>query len=134
MKWFKKPIPSKVEFAKQTGSLLTLEGVVSFEAGDALMTGVRGERWPIQRTRFEATYELIPPTRMGENGPYLKKHMLVEARQATQEERVHLPGGNGPLRARVEDWVLTAPDGHQWVVANDIFIETYQVAKPVITN
>jgi hypothetical protein len=125
MKYLKKLIPAQVEFAKEAGSLSTLEGDVAYFPGDALMTGVKGEHWPIRRARFEATYEPMPPTRMGENGVYLKTPMPVTARQAYSEEKVSLPDTQGILKARAGDWILTSEDGHQWVVADDIFRDSY---------
>ena len=129
MRFVKKPIPVLVEFASTAGEIQSLEGPVRYAPGDALMTGAAGEHWPISRIRFEATYDPVPPTHMGENGIYLKKRILIEARQATQEERISLAEERGILIARAGDWVVTAPDGHEWVVANDIFLETYEVAE-----
>lgn len=106
--------------------LETLEGPIAFEVGDALMTGIKGERWPIRLPRFEEIYAPVPPTRMGENGRYLKKPMPVSARQTKIDEIVNLGGDRGVLQAKAGDWILTADDGRQWVVANDIFLATYQ--------
>jgi len=129
MRYTKKPIPVIVDFAKESGEMQTLEGVVRFQAGDALMTGISGERWPIARKRFEETYSpLNPPLKMGESGLYLKKPMLVEARQVTSEQTVQLPGDTGSLLAKPGDWILESEDGHIWVVADAIFIQTYQPA------
>ena len=126
MKYIKRPIPIQVEFAQEAGTIQTLEGPVAFERGDALMMGIKGERWPIRRARFEETYVPIPPTRMGENGKYHKKPMPVSARQTTIDETVDLGGDRGVLLAKLGDWILTADDGRRWVVANDIFLVTYQ--------
>lgn len=129
MQYMKRPIPIDVEFASHAGTLQTLEGEVGYEAGDALMTGVKGERWPIRRQRFESTYAPVAPTQMGESGQYLKKPVEVSARQAKGVETIELQAGAGTLQARPGDWIVTAPDGHQWVVANDIFHATYQQSK-----
>lgn len=37
----------------------TLEGMMRFERGDVLITGVTGEIYPCKRGIFEATYEVI---------------------------------------------------------------------------
>lgn len=129
MKYLKKPIPVMVEFAQQSGELKTLEGSVRYEAGDALMTGAVGEHWPISRSCFEATYDPIPPTRMGEKGNYMKKPTPIHARQAAEEERITLTEGKGILLAKVGDWIVTDPAGHQWVVADEIFSQTYQITE-----
>lgn len=129
MKYIKKAIPVQVEFAVDAGAIETLEGSVTYSPGDALMTGAIGEHWPIRRARFETTYDPIPPTLMGKSGTYLKKTIPVEARQAHTEEKISLPEGQGILLAHAGDWILTDPDGHQWVVANEIFAATYQTVE-----
>lgn len=40
----------------------TLEGVMRFERGEMLITGVKGEIYPCKPDIFEATYELVEPT------------------------------------------------------------------------
>lgn len=127
MKAVKKPIPTQVNFADSDGSVDTLEGTVAFWAGDAIVTGVTGERWPISRSIFEQTYEAVSPGLAGKDGPYLKKLLVVDARKVHFEERVTLSGGAGILRARPGDWLLTAPDGSRWVVAGDVFAKTYEL-------
>ena len=56
---------------------------------------------------------------------FVGQPLVVDARQAISEERVHLRRGEGVLQARPGDWVVTAPDGGQWVVEQDIFAQTY---------
>lgn len=38
----------------------TLEGVMVGDAGDYLCQGPAGEKWPVKRAIFEATYEEVP--------------------------------------------------------------------------
>src|SRR3546814_16373178 len=113
------------EFAAANGVLNTREGAVSYREGDAIMTGPSGERWPISRSRFDATYE--PATAAEGAGWYCKRPLVVDARQAIKEERVLLRRGEGVLQARPGDWVVTATAGRQWVVGQDIFAQTYRL-------
>ncbi len=55
----KKPVPVKVEFATEDGVMQTKEGPVRYEKGQAILTGVQGERWPMPRERLEATYNIV---------------------------------------------------------------------------
>src|SRR3546814_1291431 len=90
----------QVEFAAANGVLNTREGAVSYREGDAIMTGPSGERWPISRSRFDATYE--PATAAEGAGWYCKRPLVVDARQAIKEERVLLRRGAGEIgRAHV---------------------------------
>jgi hypothetical protein len=127
VKAVKKPIPVQVEFASVSSEIQTEEGPVQCASGDALMTGAAGERWPIGRNRFEAIYEPLAPTRMGENGAYLKKIETVDAQQTTTEVEIDLGPSHGTLRAKPGDWIVTSNDGHRWVVASDIFQNTYEI-------
>lgn len=127
MKAVKKPIPVQVEFASASAEIQTEEGPVQCASGDALMTGAAGERWPIERRRFEATYEPVAPIRMGENGAYLKKIETVDAQQTATEVEIDLGPSQGTLRAKPGDWIVTSNDGHRWVVASDIFQKTYDI-------
>src|SRR5471030_3521605 len=45
-----------VQFAEKPGSLMSLEGPNRYAPGDALITGVTGERWVVSRDRFDAKY------------------------------------------------------------------------------
>jgi len=127
MHFKKKPVKVSIQFAEQGGALTTLEGVVKYDSGDALATGVSNERWPILRSRFEKTYAPIPPTKMGENGWYSKKPILVKAYQVKEGTEIPLSNGLGILNAKKDDWVVSDNKGARWVVANTIFLETYEL-------
>ena len=115
-----------VEFAKSNGELTTLEGIVKYAAGDALVTGARNERWPIPRMQFDATYAECAGTLKGENGLYIKKPLIVSAYQCSVSSSVALPDGSGTLNALRGDWIVSANANSRWVVAGDIFRETYE--------
>lgn len=121
----KKPIPQKVSFALAEGEIKTLEGPVSFQKGDALVTGSVGEQWPITIATFEATYEPTEDFQMGVDGTYVKKFMRVRARQVDRTTTIGLSQQRGTLFAKAGDWVVTDHNGKQWVVANQIFLDTY---------
>jgi hypothetical protein len=128
MHYVKIRLPTQVEIASDDGVLTTLEGDVSYKAGDALMTGVQGERWPISSAKFELTYEPVPPTVMGNSGSYVKKRIVVEAVQMDQPFAVTIRDGQSILKGNAGDWVVSSPDGSQWVVADSIFKKTYTFA------
>jgi hypothetical protein len=128
VKYVRKCIPVSVRFAIEAGVTQTLEGPVRHLVGDAVLTGVSGEHWPISRQRFEDTYEPMGTTPMGSDGLYMKRPLIVSARQTDVAEVVALTDSESTLKARPGDWIVNAPDGGRWVVANDIFQETYVVA------
>lgn len=130
MKVIKRKIPVSVEFAHIAGTIETLEGPVSYEPGDALLTGVSGERWPVSRKNFDASYSPVTAINSGENGRYIKRTVTVDAIQVAEPTTITLQAGKGILHAATGDWIVTAPDGSQWVVADSIFQQTYQAANP----
>lgn len=126
VKYVKNPAPVFIEFALQPGELQTREGVVRYQAGDALATGAGGERWPIRGQQFAETYEPISPLEFGHDGSYKKRYLMVDAKQLHEIADVDLGNGQGTLHAKIGDWLLTAPNGDRWVVADLIFKSTYQ--------
>lgn len=128
-KYVKVKLPTQVEFAVEEGTLNTLEGKVHYQIKDALMTGVQGERWPISRAKFELTYEPVPPTLMGAPGTYIKKRMIVEAIQRDKPFEVAIDGGKSILKGNAGDWVISSPNGSQWLIADEIFKKTYVLAN-----
>lgn len=126
MKFKKKAIEVDVTFAKQAGKLVTLEGEITYQVGDAILTGITNERWPIARSRFEVTYQPIPQIRMGFDGKYFKRPISVDATQSTEITLISLNNSRGVLTANVGDWIITEDSGEQWVVADEIFLKTYE--------
>lgn len=125
MKYIKKRLPVNVEFAFMAGVMQTLEGPVAYAAGDALMTASKGESWPINLQKFETTYEPVSRTKMGENGLYVKLPLVVEAEQMQTDFQVHIRDLTTILKGKKKDWLITAPDGSQWIVDDAIFRGTY---------
>ncbi|MCL4336291.1 MAG: PGDYG domain-containing protein [Candidatus Thermoplasmatota archaeon] len=59
MKAIKKPIVIDFEFAEEDGEIETLEGKFSYKKGDAIITGVKGEKYPCRRDIFDQTYLIV---------------------------------------------------------------------------
>lgn len=55
----KKPVVVLAERTWEQVSIPTLEGTMVAEAGDWIITGVKGERYPCKDDIFRATYEAI---------------------------------------------------------------------------
>jgi hypothetical protein len=106
----------------------TLEGPVAYAAGDALLTGEHNEQWPVRRNSFETAYQARAPLHMGQDGMYLKRPQLVEARQLIRAQDVTLTEERGVLHGRPGDWLVQDEAGSQWIVEAKIFAATYDVA------
>jgi len=123
----KRPVPVPVTFARQPGTIETREGAVAFEAGDAICTGVEGERWPITRARFEASYEPLDGQPMGEDGRYVKKPVTVRALRMNEPFEVEVNWGDGLLRGKPGDWLVQYGPGDYGVVSREVFEQTYDL-------
>lgn len=124
----KKPIPVQVAFAPADGTCETLEGPVRFRAGDAILTGVQGERWPVGREAFLSSYQAVPPTPTGRNGAYRKSAAPAYAMRLDRARDVPVGWQNDPLHGAPGDWLLQYADGTRGVVRDHIFRQSYDAA------
>ena len=124
----KRPVAVAVTFAPSAGTLATREGDVRYAAGDALLTGEAGDRWPVARATFDAGYEPIAPTVAGRDGTYRKQPRDVLAKQLAAPLSVELSAGRGTLRGVVGDWLVQYAPGDVAVVGGSIFARTYELA------
>jgi hypothetical protein len=123
---YKKVGSVAVEFAQSSRVIQTLEGNVRCSSGDAILTGVNGERWPVSRIRFVEMYEPAGDFAHGCDGQYRKKssaYTLAKRMDAPFTVRV---GEGDILTGKAGDWLTQYADGQQGIVADDIFRKTYQ--------
>jgi len=125
----KKAVTVAVLFAASNGVCATKEGKVSYKVGDAIMTGVEGEKWPIERAKFDITYESLPPTKAGEDGLYIKKPIPVYALQMDEAFYVDVSWGAGRLSGDVGDWLLQYGLDDYGIVSKSIFEKTYEIIE-----
>ncbi|MGK9299249.1 PGDYG domain-containing protein [Melissococcus plutonius] len=55
----KRPIPVKAYQTDKEIVIQTIEGPLKAQAGDWIITGVDGERWPVKKEIFEKTYKIL---------------------------------------------------------------------------
>ena len=115
-----------VIFSGETVQIETLEGLVVCKAGDAIVTGVMGEKWPVPRYIFDENYYPVDPSLLhGQDGAYFRKEIVVQAEQVHSHQVVDLVSGQGRLTASIGDWIVVSADGRKWVVAEQVFSKTY---------
>jgi hypothetical protein len=127
----KKPIPLGVQFATEDGITKTLEGNVPHEVGHAIMTGTKGENWPIQRDKFENTYEPVGGTKMGEDGEYAKKAIPVKAYKMNKPFEVNVSWADTPIQGKAGDWKLEYGPDDFGAVDAEIFDQTYDIKQNI---
>jgi hypothetical protein len=115
-----------VVFADADGELISREGPNRYRKGDALIVGSTGDRWSVDRTRFEQKYEALPPIRMGEDGAYRAQPVPVLARQIGEAFCIARRAGGDVLQALAGDWVLQYAPGDYGVVEEARFKRVYR--------
>ncbi len=115
-----------VEFARQAGELISLEGPNRYQPGDALITGSTGTRWSVARERFAAKYEPVPPAAMGEDGGYRARPVPVLARQIDAAFTAARSAGGDLLRGKAGDWLLQYGPGDFGVAEQGRFASIYR--------
>jgi PGDYG protein len=113
-----------VDFATQAGTVSTLEGPVAHQAGDAIVLGLAGERWPVDLASFKKLYLPSGPVDYGQAGYYQRRPQQVNALRLEGAQDIQT--ARGSLHAKVGDWRVETLDGQVSVVASELFHHLYQ--------
>jgi len=122
------PVRVKVHFAAADGICRTLEGAVRYQAGDALIEGAHGDRWPVPREVFRERYEVEAGSTRMKDGWYTKRPAVVTALCLSEPVEIVLSDGRGVLSGRPGDWVIERAPGKLAIVASALFPKTYRLA------
>lgn len=117
-----------VHFAEHAQTVETLEGPVSCQAGDAILTGIQGEQWPVPAAAFPNKYRPADDQQLGQPGRYVKQLARVRAVQLKSTQEIQLPGNRGTLQGKAGDWCVWYGPDDAAIVARDIFCESYELA------
>mgnify|MGYP003349337251 FL=1 len=118
---YKKPAPEHYEIADQDGTIQTLEGPVNYKKGFYILTGPKGEQYP------------IPPAKFAElkddqgNGVCVPKKIMKYAKLADHDGSVDTSWGETLHYKDGEDYIVRHGPGDYGVVKKDIFSKTYAV-------
>lgn len=123
-----RPVDVSVEFAAIAQTIETLEGPVQCQVGDAILTGVVGERWPVSASHFAQKYEPCAGQAIGISGRYQKTIRKVEAVQLDEPIDIQLSDGRGTLHGEPGDWCVWHGENDAAIVRKDIFSASYELA------
>lgn len=124
-----RPIEVHAIFATSEQTIETLEGAVQCQIGDAILTGVIGERWPVKKENFSYKYEPCSGQKSGEPGRYRKITTTVQASKLDSAIDIQLSNGRqGTLHGTVGDWCVWYTKDDVAIVRNDIFLKSYELA------
>ena len=119
---FKKPAQEKYEIAKQAGTVQTLEGPVQYEAGHYIMTGPKGEQYPITPEKFNNLKD-----DQG-NGIATPKKIPKIAKLADHDGVIHTSWGDLNYTAG-NDYIVRHGENDYGAVKKDIFAQTYDKSQ-----
>jgi len=121
---FKKPAQEKYEVAQQAGTVQTLEGPVQYEAGHYIMTGPKGEQYPITAEKFNTLKD-----DQG-NGIATPKKIPKIAKLADHDGVIHTSWGDLNYTTG-NDYIVRHGTGDYGAVKKDIFAQTYDTSRVV---
>ena len=116
----------QVVFAQTPGELVSLEGPNKYQIGDAIITGCTGDRWSVDRHRFDAKYQAVAPTIDGQNGDYTAKPIPVLAKQINEPFTAARSAGRDVLRGEAGDWLMQYGPGDYGVCGKSRFERVYK--------
>jgi len=119
---FKKPAQEKYEIAQQAGTVQTLEGPVQYAAGHYIMTGPKGEQYPITAEKFNALKDDLG------NGVCTPKKIIKVAKLADHDGVIHTSWGDLNYTTG-NDYIVRHGTGDYGAVKKDIFAQTYDTSK-----
>ena len=116
---FKKPLEEQYEVAVSDGVVDTLEGPVGYSAGFYVMTGPKGERYPITPQKFRELKDDLG------NGSCTPKRIMKQAKLADHDGSVSASWGETLHYNNNQDYIVRHGPGDYGVVKKDIFHITY---------
>ena len=116
---YKHPTPIKYETATQSGTINTLEGPVAYKAGYKIITGAKGERYPIPPEKFAGLYDT------NSESSATPKKITKLAKLADHDGAVKTSWGETLHYKAGEDYIVRHGANDYGVVKKDIFAKTY---------
>ena len=119
---FKKAAPVKYELAHKAGTVETLEGPVRYDIGHYIMTGPKGEQYPITPEKFNTLYD------DNDDGTATPKKIMKVAKLADHDGVLHTSWGDLNYTTG-NDYIVRHGPGDFGAVKKDIFQQTYDTSN-----
>lgn len=121
-KTFKKASPIKYEVANEPGTVNTLEGPVRYDTGHIIITGPKGEQYPVTPEKFSSFYDVSG------DGSATPKKILKVAKMADHDGLLHTSWGDLAY-TKNNDYIVRHGPGDYGAVKKDIFHQTYDTSQ-----
>jgi hypothetical protein len=119
-KAYKRPAKERYEIADEPGTIDTLEGPVKYPKGFYIMTGPKGEQYPISPEKFNDLKDDLG------DGVCTPKKIVKWAKLADRSGSVDTSWGEKLHYNPGEDVIVRHGDNDYGVVKIDIFKQTYE--------
>ena len=119
---FKKPAIEKYELTTESGVVETLEGKVNYNAGHYIMTGPKGEKYPISPEKFKSLKDDHG------NGACSPKKILKKDKLADHDGVIVAKWGKLEYTAN-NDYIVRHGENDYGAVKRDIFAITYDTTN-----
>jgi hypothetical protein len=117
-KTFKKPNSIHYETAEDSGTIDTLEGPVKYQAGHKIITGPKGEKYPVTPESFHDKYDV------NDENTATPKKIIKYAKLADHDGVLHTSWGDLEY-TKGNDYIVRHGEGDYGAVKKDIFQQTY---------
>jgi hypothetical protein len=117
-KTFKLAKPIHYDTATDSGTVDTLEGPVRYQAGHKIITGPKGEKYPVPPESFEDKYDI------NDEHTATPKKIIKLAKVADHDGVIHTSWGDLEY-SEGNDIIVRHGDGDYGAVKIDIFKQTY---------
>ena len=121
-KTFKLAKPIHYDTATDSGTVDTLEGPVKYEAGHKIITGPKGEKYPVSPESFEDKYDI------GDEHTATPKKIIKYAKLADHDGVLHTSWGDLEY-TKGNDVIVRHGEGDYGAVKKDIFKQTYDTKE-----
>ena len=119
---YKHPTPIHYKTAIASGTVDTLEGPVDYLAGHKIITGPKGEKYPVSAEKFADYYD------DNKDGTATPKKIFKHAKLADHDGVVKASWGDLNYKAG-EDYIVRHGANDYGVVKKGIFAQTYDTSK-----
>jgi len=119
-KAYKRPAKEQYKIASAPGTIETLEGPVKYPAGYYIMTGPKGEQYPVSPEKFAELKDDLG------NGLCTPKKIIKTAKLADHAGSVDTSWGEKLHYNPGEDVIVRHGPNDYGVVKKDIFAQTYE--------
>lgn len=121
-KTFKKSNPISYKTAINSGTIDTLEGPVNYVAGHKIMTGPKGEQYPISPEKFKSLYD------DNGDGTATPKKIIKIAKLADHDGTLYTNWGDLKY-TKGNDYIVRHGPNDYGAVKSDIFKQTYDTSQ-----